>query len=178
MSAPAHKVRARQAQKPRARTSPSAKRPARSGRKAPHRPPLQVVKPRHRRRRSIAFWILAAALVGGLVLTLAATNVMLAQGAFDLQSLTESIGSLERQNGVLRLEVAQLSTSNRIASEARRLGLVLPGSIEVIHKHGSRDIGPAAGDATAVIADNASAEDPDGNEHTEDEAPRNPGGPG
>lgn len=145
MSTPARKVRAREASpKPRARTTPS-------------RPPLKVVRSR-KRRRPIGFIVMSTLVVGLMIFGLAATNVMLAQGAFALKDLAQQQAALEQDNGLLRLEVAGLRMPSRIAASARKLGLVLPSSIEVVHKHGSREI------EIAPTTDHA--------------APRESGGPG
>lgn len=130
MSTPARKVRAREASaKPRARTTPS-------------RPALRVVRNTgRRRRRSIGFVIMSTLVIGSMVFALAATNVLLAQGAFALKDLAQQQSQLEQDTGLLRLEVAGLRMPSRIATSARKLGLVLPNAIEVVHEHGSSRIG-------------------------------------
>jgi len=130
MSTPARKVRAREASpKPRARTTPS-------------RPTLRVVRSTsRRRRRSIGFVVMSTLVVGLMVFALAATNVLLAQGAFALKDLAQQQSQLEQDTGMLRLEVAGLRMPSRIATSAKKLGLVLPNAIEVVHEHGSRQLG-------------------------------------
>lgn len=87
---------------------------------------------------------MSTAVVGLMVFGLAATNVMLAQGAFALKDLAQQQSQLEQDNGLLRLEMAGLRMPSRIAAAARKLGLELPSSIEVVHKHGSREIQTAS----------------------------------
>lgn len=141
MSSPARQVRARPASKPRARTTPSRKPPAK---RPPQKPHLHAV--RSKKRRPVAFYVMAVAIVGVMVFALAATNVLLAQGAFRMRSLAQEQQQLRQQNGELRLSVRMLSVSNRIAQEARRIGLVFPSVIEVVHKNGSRELdGPGSG---------------------------------
>ena len=74
------------------------------------------------------------------VFGLAAMNVLVAQGAFRVQALAQQQDELRQQNGVLRLEVASLTAPNRIAKEAKQLGLVLPKSVEVVDGQGSRTL--------------------------------------
>jgi hypothetical protein len=121
MSAPARQVRARPAAKPRARTSPS----------------LRVVPASRRRRKApLLFWVAATVVVGAMVLGLAWTHVLIAQGAFEMDALTRQQTELAQVNGELRRDYRELSVPNRIAQEAQRLGLVWPGSIEIVRSHG------------------------------------------
>lgn len=154
MSTPARQVRAR-APKPRARTTPSRKPSTK--RASQPRPSLRIV--RKPKRKPVAFYVMSVGVVGAMILGLAATNVLLAQGAFEMQALAQQEGQLQQQNGELRLQVAGLLSPNRIASEARQMGLELPSSIEVVNKNGSRELdgGPAV--------------------KTNDKAPRKRGGP-
>jgi len=106
---------------------------------------------------------MAIAVVGAMVFGLAATNVLLAQGAFKMRALALEQARLRQQNGELRLSVAGLSTPNRIAREAREIGLVLPDVVEVVHKNGSRESGdaePGPSKSTPV----STPSKPDGNE--------------
>ena len=104
---------------------------------------LRVVPPPPKRRRggarrSAGFVVFVALLAAGSVFGLAAMNALLAQGSFRMEELSEQQEQLERENGELRLSVADLSSAERIAAEAKRLGLVLPGSdIEVVYIRGS-----------------------------------------
>ena len=146
MSTPARQVRARPASKPRARTTPSRKAPSHRSpsrkapaKRAPQKPPLRVVRPAAI-RKPVAFYVMAVAVVGAMVFALAATNVLLAQGAFRMRALAQEQAQLRQLNGELRLNVAGLITSNRIAQEAKRIGLVFPDVIEVVHKNGSREL--------------------------------------
>ena len=142
MSIPARQVRARPVSKPRARTTPSRKAPAK---RSPQKPQLHAVRSK-RKRKPVAFYVMAVAVVGVMVFALAATNVLLAQGAFRMRALAQEQQQLRQMNGELRLSVAGLSTPNRIAQEAGRIGLVLPNVIEVVHKNGSRELGgPGSG---------------------------------
>ena len=141
MSTPARQVRARPASKPRARTTPSRKPPVK---RAPQKTHLRAV--RSRKRKPVAFYVMAIAVVGAMVFALAATNVLLAQGAFRMRALAQQQEQLRQTNGELRLSVAQLSTPPRIAQEAKKNGLVFPIAVEVVHKNGSRELGgPGSG---------------------------------
>lgn len=159
MSTPARQVRVRPAPKPRTRTTPSPELP---GRRSPRKQPLRVVRST-KKRKPLAFYVMAIAVVGAMVFGLAATNVLLAQGAFKMRALALEQARLRQQNGELRLSVAGLSTPNRIAREAREIGLVLPDVVEVVHKNGSRESGdaePGPSKSTPV----STPSKPDGNE--------------
>ena len=124
MSLPARQVRSRTARKAHLRVVPP--------------PP----KRRGRKRGFAAFVVVVAFLAAGSVFGLAAMNALLAQGSFRMQELSQQMEGLERQYGELRLSVADLSSAERIASEAKRLGLVLPGGeVEVVYVHG-HEAGP------------------------------------
>ena len=114
---PARQVRARQAATPRARTSPSLK---------------AAPRPKRRSRTPFLFWVASIVIVGSMVLGLAGTHVLLAQGAFEVDALSSEQQDLLRRNGELRKEYLEMSTSNRIAQEARGLGLVLPHAVEIV----------------------------------------------
>lgn len=122
MSAPARQVRARQASKPRARTSPS----------------LRVVPTPKRKKSPVLFYVLAGIILGGMVLGIAVTHVLLAQGAFRVDLLSQEQAELRQRNGELLRDYLEMSTSDRIAAGGRRLGLVFPATVEIVR--------PASGD--------------------------------
>lgn len=130
MSLPARQLRSRAARKAHLRVVPPPPRKGRTG------------KPRSR-ALFVAFVVLS---VAGIVFGLAAMNAVLAQGSFRMEELAKEQESLVRENGELRLAVADLSSAERIATEARRLGLILPESsaVEVVYVH---DTGGQSGDA-------------------------------
>ncbi|MEX0834421.1 MAG: hypothetical protein WD276_11220 [Actinomycetota bacterium] len=130
MSLPARQLRSRAARKAHLRVVPPPPRKKRAGKS----------------RRSALFIVCVILAIAGIVFGLAATNAVLAQGSFRMEELAQQQELLARQNGELRLAVADLSSAERIASEARRLGLILPESsaVEVVYVRGT---GGQPGDA-------------------------------
>ena len=70
-----------------------------------------------------------------MVLGMAWVQVLLAQGAFEVDALTREQSELTQRNGELRRDYRELSVPSRIAEEAQRLGLEWPGSIEIVRSH-------------------------------------------
>lgn len=99
------------------------------------RTPLRAVAPalpRDRRteltRRGAGLWagaLLFTVVLGGNVSVHASTT----QGQFDLERLRASARQREAVYQQLRLEVAELQAPDRIAAEARRLGMVEPAKV-------------------------------------------------
>ncbi len=92
---------------------------------------------RHRRRpwirvasaprtRRLSFLITSFVIVGVLVVAVASLQAVVSQGSFRMQELARHNLELQQDYGRLKLEVAELSSPGRIATEARRLGLHLP----------------------------------------------------
>jgi hypothetical protein len=109
--------------------------PARS---LPHpagRPPLRPLPapPRRRRRGAVAFALVTSLLVAAMVLGLVVLNVMVSESSFRLDELSHRVARLERRVEIRRLEAARLSAPDRIARQARRLGLVVPDPRSVVH---------------------------------------------
>ncbi len=89
----------------------------------------------------------SALVVGALVLGLTAFNAVLAQSSFRIADLSKKVQDLSRTYERLQLEEARLSSPGRIAEAARRQGMVLPDTVEVIHVRLPRqDDGPPARD--------------------------------
>ena len=98
-----------------------------------------------RRRASLAAGaLLFAVVLGGNVSVHASTT----QGQFDLERLRSSARQREAAYQQLRLEVAKLQAPDRIAAEARRLGMVEPAKVTYLTPTpltSSADEGPRAG---------------------------------
>lgn len=108
-------VPARQLSPPR-RATP--RRPARAaGRREP------VIRPA-RRRGGIPFLVVAAAVVGAMVMGLVSMQALVAQRSFDVRDLERRAAELSTDYGQLRRELAELSNPGRIEAAARRAGLV------------------------------------------------------
>lgn len=92
-------------------------------------PKLRLVRPRRSRR--LPFYVAAFLSVGVLVVAVVALQAIASQTSFRMQQLEQRSASLQQRWGQLRLEEAQLSAPARLAREARRLGLELPGPGQV-----------------------------------------------
>lgn len=146
MSSPARQVRARQAVTPRVRTTPS-----RSGSK----PSLELVRPRKRARRraGVGFWIMATIVLGMMVVGLAATYALMAQGAFEMQGLSQRQADLERSNGNLLLAIERASSTARIESWGEENRLVRPDVVEIIHSSSDLTISSPLGSSRGFTGD-------------------------
>ena len=107
-------------------------RPSPHEREHEERPRLQVVRPPPASRRRVPFAIACFLLVGSLVTCVVVLQALVSQGSFRAGDLQRKTARLQAENRELRLEVAGLSAPERIAREARRLGLVLPQRVEVV----------------------------------------------
>jgi cell division protein FtsL len=86
-------------------------------------------------------WILAVGL-GGIV----AMQVTLLKLNTGISRAVESAATLERQNAELEVQVARLSSDERIRAAAAKLGLVMPdaGAVKFLHSRGERDAARAS----------------------------------
>jgi cell division protein FtsL len=83
-------------------------------------------------RRRTVFLLFAGIIVGGLVFLLVAMQAMVAQTAFRSEELKNRSEQLQREQGNLRLQIAQLESPDRLAKEAAALGLRLPDEIHLV----------------------------------------------
>jgi cell division protein FtsL len=123
--------------------TPSRARPART----PAARPRTSTAPRRRRRArrgpTPAFWILTAIVVTAMVVGVVSLSVLVVQSSFRADDLRAHIGELGDRQQVLTEEMASLSSPARIASWARRYGMVIPDRVVVL-----RVQDPPAGDGT------------------------------
>jgi cell division protein FtsL len=117
-------------------------------RRAPHldrptRPQLAPVPPggrpnrRPRRRlRRVPFVLLCAALLAGVLLVLTSAQALVAQDAFRLTALDARAERIRVENDLLRVQVAELSTPDRIAAAARAAGLARYRELVVLDGEG------------------------------------------
>ncbi|HVM11428.1 MAG TPA: hypothetical protein VM638_02990 [Actinomycetota bacterium] len=108
------------------RRVPTGRRAA--GRRAAARTRARVAT----RARRIPFGVTALCLVALVILGLVAAQALVTQDSFRLAELARRAEALEADYGRLRLEAARLSSPDRIASAARRAGMVLPEQVELI----------------------------------------------
>lgn len=110
----------------RARPSPT-RRPSGTRRR-----PTPTVRPAPKpiRRRKVPFLLFAFLLVAATVVGLVSAQALVAQESFRIADLSAEADRLEASYGSLRLEVAELSSPDRIVEAARKAGLVLPEEVE------------------------------------------------
>lgn len=99
---------------------------------------LEVVDARLASRRRLVRWSLRAVAVGtvGLLFLAVALHAEIAAQQSDLQKVRRAVATEQTRYGDLRLQQAQLSTPERIITEARRLGLVSPGAVKYLPSTG------------------------------------------
>jgi cell division protein FtsL len=101
---------------------------------------LRVVRPAARSNRGrVVFLMLSFLLVGLLVVGVVTVQALVSQSSFRMEELQKKNTALEGSYGELRLRVAELSSPERIAKEARRLGLRLPGEVQTLYVAGVPD---------------------------------------
>jgi cell division protein FtsL len=71
-------------------------------------------------------------MVAATVVGLVSAQALVAQDSFRVAVLSAQAKQLEARYGRLRLEVAELSSPDRIAAAARKAGLVLPEEVEIL----------------------------------------------
>ncbi len=122
-----------------ARTQPTpATTPAprgRPSRTAAARPPRTTPPHPHggaRRGSPVAFWILTAALAAVLIIGIASLSALFVQSSFSVDDLQNRLGSLQQQHDVLRDEVAQASSPQRVMEWARARGMRTPDHVVIL----------------------------------------------
>ena len=117
-----HEAAAARAAQPRRAAAPA---PAPATRPAP---PLRLVPaPRRRVARRTPFVLLIVTVLGVGLVALLLLNTGVAQDSFQLTDLRRQSALLQDREEALEQEIAQLSTPDRLAKEAERLGMQ-PGS--------------------------------------------------
>jgi cell division protein FtsL len=96
-----------------------------AGRGSTRRSRLRVVAPRGRKRR-LPFLVISFVLVGALVFGVVSLQAVISQSAFRMQRLEQRSTQLRQSYGDLKLQVAELSSPERIVHEAQRRGMQLP----------------------------------------------------
>jgi hypothetical protein len=105
------------------------------------RPRLRVVGPPRPRR--VPFLLVAFVVVGTLVTGIVSLQALVAQTSFRMQALTRRSSELEESYGRLKLELARLSSPDRIVREAHRLGYGLPEEVRTLPVAGGRQPDPS-----------------------------------
>ena len=110
------------------------------------RPPLHTPPHPHGRARRgspVAFWILVAALAAVLIIGIASLSALFVQSSFSVDELQTNLSGLQQQRDVLREEVAQASSPQRVMEWARARGMRTPDHVVIL------PLPPPAGDGGA-----------------------------
>ena len=109
--------------------------PVRPSRTAAARPPRITPPHPHRRARRgspFAFWVLVAVVAAILVIGIASLSALFVQSSFSVDDLQNSLGTLQQQHDVLREEVAQASSPQRVMEWARARGMRTPDHVVIL----------------------------------------------
>jgi cell division protein FtsL len=87
-----------------------------------------------------------------MVLLLVSAQALLAQGTFQVEELERREKRLEQEQAALRLQIAELSSPERISRTAREAGLVLPERIEILTVPGERAPDASASEPPGTLA--------------------------
>jgi cell division protein FtsL len=104
-----------------------------------------------RRRKKVPFLLFSFLVVAATVVALVSAQALVAQESFRVTDLTAEAERLEADYGRLRLEVAELSSPDRIVTAARRAGLVLPEEVEILRLPAA-EVGTNSRSSGAVLA--------------------------
>jgi cell division protein FtsL len=137
-----------------ARAEPRPARPTRPASRArPTTPPERGARRARTRARRWAFLLVSLVTVGGLLVATVATQALVNQTSFKMQELQARARQARQTVVQLQLQVADLSSPDRIVAEARALGLRLPDGKDVkvlpVRARGASSLtgprGPSAG---------------------------------
>jgi len=104
---------------------------------------------RRRKKHHVGFTILAAAILGPMVLGFVSLNALLAQTSFRIDEAERRIEALTTERLDLVHQQATLSAPGRIAAWARRNGMRLPDDIRFLHASGDQQTAPAGADPSS-----------------------------
>ena len=99
----------------------------------------------YRRRRAQLLVLCVAALSAASMFLLVTFHVFAAQSAFTLDKLQTQLATEQRQYGLLRNQVATLSSPQAVASGARQLGMVRATQVTLLHPSGALPFGSTVG---------------------------------
>ena len=107
-----------------------AREPQRPG-PAPEPLPAKIAPGAYPSRPALRLVLVSIAVIGALVVALVAMQAVISQNSFRLEELSKRARELQEEHVSLRLEVARLSSPDRIVEQAERLGLRRPDPEEV-----------------------------------------------
>lgn len=94
---------------------------------------LAPVPPRRpRRRRHLPFLLMAATVITAMVMALTTAQALVSQSSFRMSELSRQVERLEADSARLRLQIARLTSLDRIERSAQQAGLVPPGRMELL----------------------------------------------
>ena len=114
---------------PRQRTE-TARAPGRRATPA-QRPPARTAPTAFPSLSALRLVLVSIAVVGALVVAVVAIQALISQNSFRLEELSKRARELQEEHVSLQLEVARLSSPDRIVEQAERLGLRRPDPEEV-----------------------------------------------
>jgi cell division protein FtsL len=93
-------------------------------RRATGKPALRAVAPRRPRPPGrVPFFLVSFLVVGGLITAVVSAQAVVYQTSFRMDDLTRRATELQAEHGALKRQLAVLSAPERIAAEARAMGL-------------------------------------------------------
>ncbi|HEX2069929.1 MAG TPA: cell division protein FtsL [Actinomycetota bacterium] len=95
------------------------------------RPRLRMARGRLIPQR-VAFFVGAILVVSALVLGIVTLQAVLSETSFEMRELSRRATQLQSEYSRLKLQVAELSSPERVAREARSLGLTIPTRIRTL----------------------------------------------
>ncbi len=93
--------------------------------------PLQLIG-RRLIPRQIPFLVGAILMVSVLVLGIVSLQAVLSETSFEMREMSKKATQLQSEYSRLKLMVAELSSPERVAREARRLGLTFPTQVRTL----------------------------------------------
>ena len=82
--------------------------------------------------RQVPFFVGAILIVSVLVLGIVTLQAVLSETSFEMRELSRRATQLQSEYARLKLTVAELSSPERVAREARRLGLTIPSDVRTL----------------------------------------------
>ena len=80
----------------------------------------------------VAFFVGAVVVVSVLVLGIVSLQAVLSETSFEMRELSRKATQLQSEYSRLKLQVAELSSPERVAREARSLGLMIPSRVRTL----------------------------------------------
>jgi len=83
--------------------------------------------------------VVSLLVVGVLIAAVAGVQAVVSQSSFRMGDLSTKAEQLQQRNGELRLEIAELSSPQHLASQAKRIGMTEPdpSTVRVLTVRGS-----------------------------------------